>query len=695
MRACSTKTEQKIKQESRRAIEEVHSNYQKGNEICQINESGIDFKADGNSRSFLRLSDDETWKAYLENPFTTAIMSNQGDEESATALGILYDYYKVPMEKRIIADLENSKQEVNTVSFKNHTSDQNSNGIDQRCYNRINRDSSSGNLIVNGTYMQIPNSCEQQYSPETGYATTSSFESLDNIHCSTTTFYESLGVPDNVSSPVPASSSSSLFTNNFTKNLPIDYSGELFEYIMEAPKSLKQKENEPTMSYINKGQYYCITLRETGQRPWKYKSTQVMSVVQIVFGDSKQEEEQLRNWRYWHARQHTARQRVIDIADYKESCFVHEVDEFAHNAISFLWDINDTAKIFVSCNCLSTDFSAQKGVKGQPLSLQIDTFIGMDRSVDPIHRGTCQLKVFCDKGAERKIRDEGRKAAKKAQKILSKDSTSQAHVQVTDMNNMPTSAYTPLINVFNGGGISTTKQCSSHATNINNHVSSTTLSSVGSYSRHQSSRRMDTVFFKTMVNLSARPVHFIPDIYDKRRSTTSTLTPNSQSGDVGFFSSLQVVSSTTNPPDPDQDIQNFLPNSLNGIEEKSLQGIKRNISIDDDSIDCTPTKMKCKIKSKNEKTRVLLYVRRENDRVFDGVVLRQPTLQGLKNALEEKYHLQSDRITSIIRKSKKGLLVKVDDNIIRHYTDEDAFVMEVRSECCGEEVTHQVTLTCV
>ena len=32
-------------------------------------------------------------------------------------------------------------------------------------------------------------------------------------------------MPDNVSSPVPASSSSSLFTNNFTKNLPIDYSG--------------------------------------------------------------------------------------------------------------------------------------------------------------------------------------------------------------------------------------------------------------------------------------------------------------------------------------------------------------------------------------------------------------------------------------------------------------------------------------
>ena len=78
---------------------------------------------------------------------------------------------------------------------------------------------------------------------------------------------------------------------------------------------------------------------------------------------------------------------------------------------------------------------------------------------------------------------------------------------------MPTSAYTPLINVFNGGGISSTKHGSSHATNINNRVSSTTLSSMGSYSRHQSSRRMDNVFFKTMVNLTTRPVHFIPDIY--------------------------------------------------------------------------------------------------------------------------------------------------------------------------------------
>ena len=50
-------------------------------------------------------------------------------------------------------------------------------------------------------------------------------------------------------------------------------------------------------------------------------------------------------------------------ADYKESCMISNIDEIAHNAIAFSWDVNDLAKIFISCNCLSTDFSAQKGIK--------------------------------------------------------------------------------------------------------------------------------------------------------------------------------------------------------------------------------------------------------------------------------------------------------------------------------------------
>lgn len=48
-------------------------------------------------------------------------------------------------------------------------------------------------------------------------------------------------------------------------------------------------------------------------------------------------------------------------------------------------------------NCLSTDFSSQKGVKGMPLIIQIDTYSYNSCSSRPIHRAFAQIKVFCDK----------------------------------------------------------------------------------------------------------------------------------------------------------------------------------------------------------------------------------------------------------------------------------------------------------
>ena len=33
----------------------------------------------------------------------------------------------------------------------------------------------------------------------------------------------------------------------------------------------------------------------------------------VVFSEDKNRDEQLKYWKYWHARQHTAKQRVLDI----------------------------------------------------------------------------------------------------------------------------------------------------------------------------------------------------------------------------------------------------------------------------------------------------------------------------------------------------------------------------------------------
>ena len=55
--------------------------------------------------------------------------------------------------------------------------------------------------------------------------------------------------------------------------------------------------------------------------------------------------------------------------------------------------LESPAKVNLAVQCLSTDFSTQKGVKGLPLHVQIDTFDDpradiMDR---PTHRAYCQV----------------------------------------------------------------------------------------------------------------------------------------------------------------------------------------------------------------------------------------------------------------------------------------------------------------
>ena len=49
----------------------------------------------------------------------------------------------------------------------------------------------------------------------------------------------------------------------------------------------------------------------------------------------------------------------------------------------------------MSVHCLSTDFSNQKGVKGLPLHIQVDTSEEEDSFVT--HRGYAQIKIFCEK----------------------------------------------------------------------------------------------------------------------------------------------------------------------------------------------------------------------------------------------------------------------------------------------------------
>uniref|UniRef100_UPI0037E80369 grainyhead-like transcription factor 2b n=1 Tax=Semicossyphus pulcher TaxID=241346 RepID=UPI0037E80369 len=586
-------------------------------------------------------SEDEAWRSYLENPLTAAtkaMMSINGDEDSANALGLLYDYYKVPKEKRLlpvpkVAEMIEEPEKRSTLQ-SNPSSQSEVETVDNRV--QVLK-SVPVNLSLNTEHQET----KREFSSSTGapgpgpgsgdggspavavvkaemYAPV--FMTGAGLHYrvegeesgrviyeqspyEVTTVSHSSYVKDNQQSPPDSPyeeerdarsqqkyhTPSSLATGDFLFH---QEGVDSFQYTLDATRSLRQKQGEGPMTYLNKGQFYAVTLNElSANKRLRHPISKVRSVIMVVFSEDKNRDEQLKYWKYWHSRQHTAKQRVLDIADYKESFnTIGNIEEIAYNAISFTWDVNEEAKIFITVNCLSTDFSSQKGVKGLPLMIQIDTYSYNNRSNKPLHRAYSQIKVFCDKGAERKIRDEERKLFRKKSK--GKDG---------------------------GVGVITVP------------------------------KKSDTTYFKTMTDLEAQPVLFIPDVH---------------------FGNLQRAG------------QVFTFNTEE-IEREGSVLVKRMFRPSDEDLCPSPHKQ---IKEETHK-RVLLYVRKETDEVFDALMLKSPTLRGLMDAISEKYGVPTERIAKVYKKSKKGILVNMDDNIIEHYSNEDTFILNIESYAEAYKIT--------
>ncbi|XP_034088412.1 grainyhead-like protein 2 homolog isoform X1 [Gymnodraco acuticeps] len=593
--------------------------------------------------------EDEAWKSYLENPLTAAtkaMMSINGDEDSAAALGLLYDYYKVPRERRegpsgvkptdpsadgpdeggslemldphvqalrsmpVNLSLNNSNTAEHQGSRFGETRGGNGKGGSALPLVKTEGHTSMGVPCFGGSYREEPREptrmvYEQShyYLSRAGFLKNEQRSNPDNI-------YED-AVEGEMYNRCPSSG------DEFHYSTPTDD----FQYCLEASMSLRPRQGEGPMAYMNRGQFYALTLskanckssinqpkgkvRVSGPAPDGGPSSNeqcarggselqrdsiVQSVIMVVFGEDKCRDEQLKNWKYWHSRQHTAKQRVLDIADYKESfSTIGNVEEIAYNAVSFTWDVSEEAKVFISVNCLSTDFSSQKGVKGMPLIIQVDSYSYSSCSSRPIHRAFAQIKVFCDKGAERKLRDEEKKQLRK--KMKGKNGSS---------------GQTPPF------------------------------------------QRAGSTLFKALLDLDSQPVLFIPDVH---------------------FGNLQRAG------------QVFAFNS----EEANRDRIpmKRMACVAEEEV-CVPQPKKPKV---DLQRRVLLYVRKECDEVFDALMLRSPTLNALTEAISEKYVLPIDKKARVYQKSKKGVLVNMDDNMIQHYSNEDTFILAVESSAESFRVT--------
>lgn len=130
-------------------------------------------------------------------------------------------------------------------------------------------------------------------------------------------------------------------------------------------------------------------------------------------------------------------------------CETYKLNQFSSVPRCMMYLLLLLLQVYIGINSLSTDFSSQKGVKGLPLNIQVDTYDFSSGTNHLIHRAACQVKIFCDKvsllhhfafihthrqtrteqswipsrhcncvtvrpqGAERKMRDEERKRGKR------------------------------------------------------------------------------------------------------------------------------------------------------------------------------------------------------------------------------------------------------------------------------------------
>ncbi|KAG9327701.1 hypothetical protein KVV02_006405 [Mortierella alpina] len=202
-----------------------------------------------------------------------------------------------------------------------------------------------------------------------------------------------------------------------------------FKISLEAQTAAMQRQDETPVTYLNKGQFYAVALKDTEEY-----DGDVTSVIRVTFHDASHRRLAARYWSFWLSQQANPKTaRALDI-EKASSIGMMEIQSKTFDRISFKWNGKTGAKLMVRFNCLSTDFSRIKGVKGIPLRVHMDTYLNgngsttttsatanQDEPQPPMERSFAKIKLFRDKGAERKNKDDHKHLEKMWDKMRGKN----------------------------------------------------------------------------------------------------------------------------------------------------------------------------------------------------------------------------------------------------------------------------------
>lgn len=146
----------------------------------------------------------------------------------------------------------------------------------------------------------------------------------------------------------------------------------LFLFLI-ASTAVRKKHDELPVTYLNRGQAYLIDLNSSSHQQQHYPTSTMTSTLSIAFHEPSHRQLAESYWKYWIGQQEKPKEaRAIDL-DSNQTTGIYNIRLMSFDRVSFDWHSRFGAKVYVRFNCLSTDFSRIKGVKGIPLRFVMET----------------------------------------------------------------------------------------------------------------------------------------------------------------------------------------------------------------------------------------------------------------------------------------------------------------------------------
>ncbi|KAF9971622.1 grainyhead-like [Actinomortierella ambigua] len=406
-----------------------------------------------------------------------------------------------------------------------------------------------------------------------------------------------------------------------------------YRITLKAQTAAMQRQDETPVTYLNKGQHYTIALHDTeGYRG------DITSVVKVMFHDPSHRKLAARYWSFWLSQQQSPKTaRALDI-DRSTSTGVFDIQTKTFDRISFKWNGAAGAKVMIRFNCLSTDFSRIKGVKGIPLRVHMDTCEDGAVPEEQTEHSFVKIKLFRDKGAERKNKDDHKHLEKMWDKMRGKNAdTNPLLSMLAPVRSV--SVFTECNDDPEGSGDEETLGLSETLALDTGGGGGSGMSPMSVVAVSRNKRRRGTESAGSSGSLG-----YGGNGGDGGANAGSGMA-GSGSGAGGGFSQVGALAS-----------------KAGGYASAEML------------LDRDPTYIP---QPRKKKAVLCLYIKIEGESVYRAVYLERLTLADLTQKLAEKLEIQSSTVSSVFRRpSKKELMVRVDDAMVAHMQDELDMVVE-------------------